>query len=117
MLFDVKGCPKCGVILRPYLVASHGTAAQHVLVVFLFWGAAALWIGWLNAPRGGGELYVLLATLGTIAWVRIFARLRALRRAGVDRRRYFCERCGRHFEGRGAELAEIAVKQIRKIHD
>jgi len=117
MLFDAKGCPKCGVILRPYLVPDRSTVGRHMLAVLLFWTALALWFAWLRAPRGDGELYAFLGTIGTIAWVHLFARQRADRKAGIDRQRYYCEQCGRHFEGRGDELQEIEVKQIRKVKD
>jgi len=114
MLFDAKGCPQCGIILRGYVVPARGNVGRHILGVLLFWTTVALWFAWLRTPRAGGELYAFLATLATLATVHLWLRRRADRKAGIDQQRYFCERCGRHYESAGHELREIEVKQIRK---
>lgn len=115
MFFDAKGCPVCGVILRGYVVPDRSTVGRHVFGVFLFWAAITLWFAWLRSPRGDGDLYAFLGFLATIVWVVVRSRQRADRKAGIDRQRYYCEQCGRHYEDQGADLREIHVKQIREI--
>jgi hypothetical protein len=94
-------CPFCGNILRRIGIPDLSTVALYVGVDLVFWLSVALILAYLAAPRGEGEAYAGLAALAIVAWLLLRPRQLAARRAFLERARYYCEHCDRHFEGEG----------------
>lgn len=94
-------CPVCGNVLRRTDIPDLRTVAFYVGVELVFWLSVALILAYLAAPRGEGEAYAGLAALAIVAWLLLRPRQLAARRAFLERARYHCEHCNRHFEGEG----------------
>jgi len=100
-----KPCPACGFLLR-YSDPPDDSfdALRFISVQVLAWLALALFLAWLWAPSGGGEVYAFLAFAALVAWLGLRGRARARGEALLARRQYHCARCGRRYAG--ADLKE-----------
>lgn len=98
---DARICPNCASALRRTDLPDFSTVAGYVGVELLFWGALALMLAFLVAPRADREWYGALAAIAIVAWMLLRPRQRAARDAFLERARYHCETCNRHFEGKG----------------
>lgn len=96
---NAKTCPNCGQALRPYDVPRSLTPGRLVLAGLLLWGAVALFLAFLWAPRAAGELYAVLGAVALVAWALLRSRQRADRAEFAQHGRYRCVQCGAHFQG------------------
>ncbi|MDH4322967.1 MAG: hypothetical protein OEW90_02375 [Betaproteobacteria bacterium] len=98
---DARLCPKCGFLLRYEDPAdASSSAARYILVDMLRWAALALFLAFLWAGAETRELYAALALAAFVAWIFLRPRQRASGAALLERRRYHCARCRRHFAAR-----------------
>lgn len=102
---DTKLCPVCGIILRFHDVPGSFVPARFVAVELLLWGAIALGLTFLWAPRATSWIFLSLSIIGAAIWLRLRVRQRAEGEALLERRKYFCAQCRRRFEG--SSLREI----------
>jgi hypothetical protein len=98
-LSDGKHCPNCGHALVPEGVPHSLRAGRIVATDLLFWVTVALFLTFLASPRGAGELYAALGSIGLVVWTVMRSRQRADRREFAECGHYRCTHCGMHFEG------------------
>lgn len=103
---DERTCPNCGNALRPYAVPRSLTPSRFLAADLLLWATVALFLAFLWAPRGEGELYAVLGAVALVVWALLRSRQRADRREFAARGRYRCDQCDLDFAGE--ELREIA---------
>ena len=95
-----KPCPACGFLLRYDDPPGDSTSAlRFVAVQLLAWIAVALFLAWLWAPTGDGEVYALLAFAALVAWLALRGRAGAQGESLLARRQYHCAQCGRRYTG------------------
>jgi hypothetical protein len=98
---EAKRCPGCAGAVRRTDVPDLATLLSHVGVDLVLWLSVAFVLAFLGAPRGDRELYAALAVIGILAWLLLRPRQLSARQAFLERARYHCETCNRHFEGQG----------------
>ena len=100
-----KPCPACGFLLRYADPPDERfDALRFVAVQLLAWLALALFLAWLWASSGDGEVYAFLAVAVLVAWLGLRGRARERGKALLARRQYHCAQCGRRYTG--AELSQ-----------
>jgi hypothetical protein len=102
---EAKRCPGCEGALRRTDVPDLATLLSHVGVDLVLWLSVAFVLAFLGATAGDREAYAALGVIGIVAWLLLRPRQLAARQAFLERTRYHCETCNRHFEGQGPWLS------------